>query len=663
MAQEAFQLETAGIEAEMSGEERLCSVLAGVDFGIAIFDLNLNLVSASEQYYLMCDYDQEEFPVGTPLRDMIEHSLKRADMDTVDIEAAISTTLLRLQVGGTQRFLFRTVGDRTIQVTRCRNEKGQLVEIVQEHSQSESDGPVANRLRRMAETAHTRMMHALNAMSDGFALYDSSDRLIFYNQKFVELNSDIADLIKPGASFEMLLKNGVMREIYKTPGMTPQTFIHWRLQQHFNPGEAQEQELADGRWIRTLEQSTKDGGTVGIQTDITEIKKREQEIVRISGALDTTNDQLNVALNNMVQGLCMFDSDQKLIVCNDQYLEMYGFSPDVVKPGISISDVMRYSISLGNYRDQEAQAALRARHDPTRLKKRTTIKQHLRDGRVIAVMNEPMANGGSIATYQDITELERHEAKLVAYMRKLEISNRELQDFAYVASHDLQEPLRKIEAFGDRLASKYGDRIPDDGKMFIDRMQNASTRMRQLINDLLSYSRVTTKARPFVAVDMNDIFEGVVADLQIAIQETGAEVHFENLPTLDADQIQMRQLFQNILSNSLKYRKPDVAPQISVTAEKFVCNDQTGQPLDHWRINVADNGIGFDNKYKEQIFKIFQRLHGRMAYEGTGIGLATCRKIVERHNGRIDANGESDVGSTFTVELPAEQTNPEDESE
>ncbi len=661
MADSAYELEVEDASDVPSEDDFVSAVLDGVDFGLAIFDNDLNLLAANDQYYFLCGYEAEAFPSGTHLREMIAESLRRSDLAPAEIDATIKTTMLRLKVGGTQQFVFRTAADRTILVTRCRNGKGQLVETVQERATTDRDAHATDRLRQMAETAHTRMMHALNAMSDGFALYDSSDRLIFYNQRFVELNSGLSDLIKPGASFEMLIKNGAVRNAFKTHGMDAQTYIHWRLQQHFSPGEVHEHELADGRWIRTLEQSTEDGGTVCTQTDVTEIKKREQEIVRISGALDTTADQLNEALNNMIQGLCMFDNNQKLIVCNNQYLEMYGFSPDVVKPGISISDVMRYSISLGNYRDEDAQAALKARHDPSKLKKRTTIKQHLRDGRVIAVMNEPMANGGTIATYQDITALERHEAKLIAYTRKLEISNRELQDFAYVASHDLQEPLRKIEAFGDRLVQKYGDQIPDDGKMFVDRMQNAAKRMRQLINDLLSYSRVTTKAKPFVPVNMSETVYGVVADLQISIQETDAVIEIGQLPTIDADRTQMRQLFQNLLTNALKYKKPDTRPEVNISAESFSRAGESDLSQEFWRFTITDNGIGFDNQYKDQIFKIFQRLHGRMEYEGTGIGLATCRKIVERHFGRIDADGVPDEGATFIVELPAVQTAEEDD--
>jgi signal transduction histidine kinase len=184
--------------------------------------------------------------------------------------------------------------------------------------------------------------------------------------------------------------------------------------------------------------------------------------------------------------------------------------------------------------------------------------------------------------------------------------------------------------------------------MFLDRMQNAAGRMRRLINDLLNYSRVTTKAKPFVPVALHDVLAGVLSDLQIRIEETGAVINADPLPTIDGDAMQMRQLLQNILANALKFHKPDVKPEIRISCVTE-CDTLHG---DVARLMIKDNGIGFDNKFKDQIFTIFQRLHGRLEYEGTGVGLATVRKIVERHDGTIDANGEPGVGATFTVVLP-----------
>jgi light-regulated signal transduction histidine kinase (bacteriophytochrome) len=271
-------------------------------------------------------------------------------------------------------------------------------------------------------------------------------------------------------------------------------------------------------------------------------------------------------------------------------------------------------------------------------------------------MNEPMPGGGTIATYQDITEAERHEQRLQEYTQKLERSNKELENFAYVASHDLQEPLRKIEAFSDRLVRKYADQMPDEGKMFMDRMQNAAQRMRRLINDLLDFSRVSTKTSPLIKTNLDKVLADVLSDLQVRIEESGAEVVAGEIGAIEADATQMRQLLQNLIGNALKFRTPERTPRVTVSAERHASIEGL---LDGATpaivISITDNGIGFENKYKEQIFKIFQRLHGRQEYEGTGIGLATCRKIVDRHNGILDADGRPGEGATFMITLPLTQ--------
>ncbi|MGI9410524.1 MAG: sensor histidine kinase, partial [Hyphomicrobiaceae bacterium] len=459
----------------------------------------------------------------------------------------------------------------------------------------------------------------------------------------------------PGQKYDVILREAVKRGAYVLNGMDEEDYCQQRLGRHLNPTEPYEVQLSDERWVLINERRTADGGVVKIRSDISEIKQREFDILRVSQQLHSKNMHFNSALNNMIQGLCMFDRNQELIVCNRRYLEMYGFSSDVVKPGIKLQDIMKYSISLGNYRDEDARRALTERRDPSALSKRVTIKQRLRDGRTIAVMNEPMPDGGTIATYQDITETETYAEQMQAYTAKLEQSNQELEEFAYVASHDLQEPLRKIEAFGDRLAKRYGSTLPEDGNMFIERMQNAASRMRRLISDLLSYSRVATKANPFERIDLNTILDGVLSDLQIRIEETKAKITSDGLPSIEADPTQMRMLIQNLLSNALKFRKPDVPVEIRITSE-LMTPAEAPEDYQILRLRFADNGIGFDNAYKSQIFKIFQRLHGRLEYEGTGVGLATVRKIVERHGGAFDADGRPDEGATFIIDLPVQQS-------
>jgi PAS domain S-box-containing protein len=260
---------------------------------------------------------------------------------------------------------------------------------------------------------------------------------------------------------------------------------------------------------------------------------------------------------------------------------------------------------------------------------------------------------GILFNLRDVTERRAAENKLRAFTSKLETSNRELQDFAFVASHDLQEPLRKVQAFGDRLKSKYGEILPENGLDYLDRMQSAARRMQTLITDLLTFSRVTTKAKPFTSVDLDKITHDVLSDLEVKIGETGAVISVGELPVIDADATQMRQLMQNLIGNALKFRRPDTVPEIKV----YQSETNGDLPRDFCRITVEDNGIGFDEKYLDRIFTVFQRLHGRGEYEGSGVGLAVCRKIVERHGGTLTAHSEPEQGAKFIISLPKIQEN------
>ncbi len=257
----------------------------------------------------------------------------------------------------------------------------------------------------------------------------------------------------------------------------------------------------------------------------------------------------------------------------------------------------------------------------------------------------------AVAALQDEVDVRRRaEGRAESATLELRRSNGELEQFAYVASHDLQEPLRKIQAFGDRLKTKCGAQLDRDGTDYLDRMLSSSTRMRQLINDLLAYSKLTSKARAFSPVNLSAVAFGVLSDLEVRIQQSEAKVEIGVLPTIHADPLQMRQLFQNLLSNALKFSKPDSRSEVVVQAE--VIGGESPQCL----LRFHDNGIGFDEKYLDRIFQVFQRLHGRGEYEGTGVGLAICHKIVHLHNGIITARSAPGRGSTFLVTLPFRQT-------
>ncbi len=310
-------------------------------------------------------------------------------------------------------------------------------------------------------------------------------------------------------------------------------------------------------------------------------------------------------------------------------------------------------------------------HDSSELAAEATDQDHSRndceifyrrDGSTYPVeyTRKPITEGnreiGTVVVFKDITERKRAEETLSRKAAELARSNAELEQFAYVASHDLQEPLRKIQAFGDRLKTKVDAVGLEDGRDYLDRMQGAAARMRTLIDDLLTFSRVISASQPFVPVDLNSVIKGVLSDLEVRIEQTKARVEVGTLPTIEADPLQLRQLLQNLIGNALKFQPPDAQPVIRIEG-RILRNPFAGSPdqdpyAEQCELSVQDNGIGFDEKYTDKIFAVFQRLHGRTEFEGTGVGLAVCRRISDRHGGTIRAQSKPGKGATFIVTLP-----------
>ncbi|HEX8237561.1 MAG TPA: ATP-binding protein [Abditibacteriaceae bacterium] len=241
-------------------------------------------------------------------------------------------------------------------------------------------------------------------------------------------------------------------------------------------------------------------------------------------------------------------------------------------------------------------------------------------------------------------ELQQEQKMSQALLGQIKQSNQALQDFASIAAHDLQAPLRKIETFSTHLALDKESALSDEGRDYLARMQKATRHMRAFVTDLLALSRVTTQPLPLKQVDLARVAQEVVSDLEVQVQESGGEVEFGALPSIEADELQMHQLLENLIGNALKFRRDGVPPVVTVAA-RYVAPSSV-------ELIVQDNGIGFDEKHLERIFAPFQRLHGRSRFEGTGMGLAICRKIAERHGGSITARSVSGQGTAFITTLP-----------
>ena len=361
--------------------------------------------------------------------------------------------------------------------------------------------------------------------------------------------------------------------------------------------------------------------------------------------LEKLQDRYELILNSAGEGICGLDPHGKTAFVNPPVTRITGWSlAELI--GKTEREIFYPNGSDGHTESRDANFGeqLFYRKDGTRFPVefvRTKIEENGRQT-------------GSVLIFKDITERKRTEENLFQKAAELARSNAELEQFAFVASHDLQEPLRKIQAFGDRLKAKLDQALGQEPREYLDRMQNASARMRTLIDDLLAFSRVIRSAEPFVPVSLTQITKEVIGDLEVRMEKNAARVEVGDLPTIEADATQMRQLMLNLIGNALKFQPLDAQPLVKVQGRTVT--SISGEQF--CELTVQDNGIGFEEQYAEKIFVVFQRLHGRGEYEGTGVGLAVCRRITDRHQGTIVAKGKPGGGATFIVTLPVHQSKP-----
>ncbi|MBA3548734.1 MAG: PAS domain S-box protein [Nannocystis sp.] len=335
-------------------------------------------------------------------------------------------------------------------------------------------------------------------------------------------------------------------------------------------------------------------------------------------------------------------------------------------PGMSMADII--GVPMLAFAAPEEQGPMRSRYTEVRETGKFVAYETVAvfpDGtretyssRLGPIMDGTRSAGVVLITRNVSQERRTEEAKRYAeqqlreYMLQLERSNAELERFASIASHDLQEPLRKIQAFSDRLREKFREELPEAGRDYLERIRNAAKRMQDLINDLLMFSRLSAKEQRYTRANLNKIAKSVLSDLEVRIEETAGKVIVGELPVIDADPMHMRQLLQNLIANALKFARPEVPPVVNIHGE-VIEHGPDGPTL---RLLIADNGIGIEPRHHDRIFGIFERLHSRGKYEGTGVGLAVCRKIVEQHHGKITVSSVMDEGTVFTILLPMKQT-------
>lgn len=494
------------------------------------------------------------------------------------------------------------------------------------------------------KTAEMRMLLqtvALESAANGVVITDSSGTIEWVNPAFTTLTGYLPD--EAIGSNPRILKSGKTQDdVYKNMWSAIAAGKVWQ-------GEIVNRKKDGSLYDEEMTITPVDDGSgsiahfIAIKRDITERKLAE-------AALRESEGQHRLLFESNPFSVYVYDIETlKFLAVNEAAVKHYGYSREEflndltlkdIRPPEDADELVERVSKVRPDRDTVASPSRHQKKDGTLLNVEITSHYILFNGRP-----------AEIVLVNDVTNRKLAEEQLRIFNERLQQSNRELQDFAYVASHDLQEPLRKVQTFADRLNTKYAERLDETGLDYLERMRNAASRMQTLIQDLLSFSRVTTKAQPFVKVDLDQIARDVLSDLEVKIEETQAEIELRDLPKIDADPSQMRQLIQNLVGNALKFRDPDVAPHICISATNGTSGDHGAQ----YTVTVEDNGIGFEEKYTEKIFTVFQRLHGRTDYEGSGIGLAVCRKIVERHRGTITAKSELGRGSKFIFTLPERQ--------
>jgi PAS domain S-box-containing protein len=376
-----------------------------------------------------------------------------------------------------------------------------------------------------------------------------------------------------------------------------------------------------------------------LQVHQVELTLQNEELRRVQLELETARDQYSDLYTYAPVGYCTLDRKGLILEANQTLARL-----------LEVDRGKLIHKKLSDFVAREAQDDYYLHHQRTfedHQRQVIDIQMVKQTGERIIVRLESALDHADPTRIQvilsDITARKRAEKELENYAQELELANQALRDFSFIASHDLQEPLRKVKAFGDLLVTHYGDKLGAEGKDYITRMTSAAARMAIMLQGLLAYSRVASKSVPFVDVDLKQIALDVLSDLDGRLTETGGKVMLGELPSIQADPLQMRQLFQNLIGNALKYHRPDIPPLVNVTS----------QPVENSKIEITvkDNGIGIDMQYADHIFEPFTRLSGKAEYDGTGMGLAICKKIIERHNGTISVSSILNQGSTFTVTL------------
>src|SRR5215469_812759 len=586
---------------------------------------------------------------GTKYEDLLrEHAATFVEGIGDNFKAWIAERMEKHRSGNTN--LVRTYKDgRWAQIIERRTSEGGIISV-------RVDITELKKHEKEYEAAQVRLKDAIETMPASFVLYDHEEKILLRNDQAEKFFPEIADLLVPGTKIEDLTRTRY-RRIHPDASETEiERAVQKRLQQFRNPGVIPPDQLPDGRWTQAIERHTADGGTVCVRIDITELKKREVELETLGDTLRKSQEYVAQAqrLARMVSDFRDLRSDTA--EWSDMSYEIFGVDKTTFVP--TTENFLKMVLPEDHAVVARTRGEIAAGKNPEPCEYRVIRP----DGAIRHIARECAvefdASGKPlymIGTIRDVTEQHAKDEEIQQKGREIEERNQELQrsnaeleQFAYVASHDLQEPLRMVASYCQLLQRRYNEKLDKDANEFIGFAVEGANRMQRLINDLLSYSRIGRKGGDPAPFEFAEAVTGALANLKAAISDSGATVNVGTLPRVVGVCMQLTQLMQNLIGNAIKFQREGVTPTITISAT-------AEGAMSH--IVVEDNGIGIESQYLERVFLIFQRLHERNKYPGTGIGLAIVKKVIEYHGGRIWIESTPGQGSRFHFTLPADIRN------
>ncbi len=512
---------------------------------------------------------------------------------------------------------------------------------------------VYQRHQRRADEARGLLREAVNSSADGFAIFDAVGRLVLCNARYATFFPGMRSSIRPGRCFSDIIRESVAAGDLAIGEGNRERWLMERLNHFKSPPEAPfENQLRDGRTLRVSERRLRNGSVVSVVSDVTELRRGERELREIGDALRHNNMLLDAALENMGQGLVMFDSQFRLVVCNRRYLEIFGFDKDLGKPGTTLECIVRACHGQGLSSEGLADV-LDWRRDVARLRNEITDTEFLRDGRVIELHHRPLADGGSLATYDDITERHRSQEALRHAKEEAEIANRTKSEFLANISHELRTPLNAVIGFSEVLEGEMFGALGDFRyKTYAQDIQDSGRHLLSLINDILDLSKV--ESGNYALHDDQVELKGIaIACLRVvASRARQAKVALKeeipaHLPPMRGDERAMKQILLNLLSNAVKFTPADGEVLISAAM----------QPEGGLSVSVKDTGIGIAKENIDKALSPFGQVDSRLArkYEGTGLGLPLTKRLAELHGGWLTIDSTIGEGTQVTIGFPADR--------